>query len=288
MLYECDMCGAKVGYDSTKKLLNKRYCIDCISKARKERRERIRKATRKVSKTDRAKQKESLRLKRIEEGKCNTLKGIIDEFSETGLVPIIDPNIPIRLKRNEKVYLLAGRKIRGLMSIALALTNYRLFFVKTEYLLRVYTITKTNSMSFTSGIKTISLSSVIAINTPTPNSNYSSGWKTTLHLDKGKDISIFFNKSRGARLFYVLLAEMVDRLNDPIDQDVFSPNRERIPDHVKVTVWRRDGGSCVRCGSRKNLEYDHIIPVSKGGSNTVRNIELLCEKCNRKKLNRIM
>ncbi|MCD6311840.1 MAG: HNH endonuclease, partial [Elusimicrobia bacterium] len=29
------------------------------------------------------------------------------------------------------------------------------------------------------------------------------------------------------------------------------------------------------------------IPVSKGGSNTVRNIELLCESCNRKKNARI-
>ncbi|MBF0103144.1 MAG: HNH endonuclease, partial [Desulfobacterales bacterium] len=43
-----------------------------------------------------------------------------------------------------------------------------------------------------------------------------------------------------------------------------------------------------RCGSRENLEYDHIIPVSKGGSNTARNIELLCEKCNREKSDKIM
>jgi 5-methylcytosine-specific restriction endonuclease McrA len=39
----------------------------------------------------------------------------------------------------------------------------------------------------------------------------------------------------------------------------------------------------VDCGSRERLEYDHIIPVSKGGSNTARNIELRCESCNRRK-----
>ena len=66
-----------------------------------------------------------------------------------------------------------------------------------------------------------------------------------------------------------------------------SRRRERIPEQVRIAVWRRDGGKCVRCGSRENLEYDHIIPVSKGGSNTARNIELLCERCNREKRDRI-
>lgn len=66
-----------------------------------------------------------------------------------------------------------------------------------------------------------------------------------------------------------------------------TPKRERIPEEVRIAVWRRDGGKCAKCGSRKNLEYDHIIPLSKGGSNTVRNIELLCEECNRKKRDKI-
>jgi holliday junction DNA helicase RuvB len=60
-------------------------------------------------------------------------------------------------------------------------------------------------------------------------------------------------------------------------------NRTAIPSKVRREVWRRDRGRCVKCGSRKSLEYDHIIPVVKGGSNTARNIELLCERCNRSK-----
>lgn len=63
--------------------------------------------------------------------------------------------------------------------------------------------------------------------------------------------------------------------------------RPAIPSEVRREVWRRDGGKCVKCGSRKNLEYDHIVPLSKGGSNTARNIELLCEACNRAKSNSI-
>jgi DNA-directed RNA polymerase subunit M/transcription elongation factor TFIIS len=61
----------------------------------------------------------------------------------------------------------------------------------------------------------------------------------------------------------------------------------RITQEVKDKVWRRDEGKCVECGSNENLEFDHIIPLSKGGANTYRNIQLLCEPCNRKKLDKI-
>jgi hypothetical protein len=63
--------------------------------------------------------------------------------------------------------------------------------------------------------------------------------------------------------------------------------RKRIPEKVRIKVWRRDGGKCARCGERQRLEYDHIVPVAKGGGNTERNVELLCEKCNRSKGSRI-
>jgi len=59
--------------------------------------------------------------------------------------------------------------------------------------------------------------------------------------------------------------------------------REMIPDEVRMFVWQRDGGQCVRCGGRERLEFDHIIPVADGGSSTERNVQLLCEPCNRSK-----
>lgn len=65
------------------------------------------------------------------------------------------------------------------------------------------------------------------------------------------------------------------------------PRREAIPRAVQREVWQRDGGLCVECGTRANLCFDHIVPFSLGGSNTVRNIQLLCESCNLSKGNRI-
>ena len=69
----------------------------------------------------------------------------------------------------------------------------------------------------------------------------------------------------------------------PEDKKETNGSSYSIPFEVRIKVWRRDNGKCVKCGSRQNLEFDHIIPVSKGGSNTARNVELLCENCNRLK-----
>jgi hypothetical protein len=67
------------------------------------------------------------------------------------------------------------------------------------------------------------------------------------------------------------------------EEVISSARREVISDDIKIFVWRRDEGKCVKCGSKENLEFDHIIPISKGGSNTARNIQILCENCNREK-----
>ena len=58
------------------------------------------------------------------------------------------------------------------------------------------------------------------------------------------------------------------------------PRREAIPRLVQREVWQRDGGRCVECSTRERLCFDHIVPFSRGGGNSVRNLQLLCEGCN--------
>jgi hypothetical protein len=61
-----------------------------------------------------------------------------------------------------------------------------------------------------------------------------------------------------------------------------------IPSHVKLEVWKRDGGKCVKCGSKTNLHFDHIIPYSRGGTSLdAKNIQLLCARHNLQKHDRI-
>lgn len=64
--------------------------------------------------------------------------------------------------------------------------------------------------------------------------------------------------------------------------------RQPIPSDVRLFVWQRDQGRCASCGGKELLEYDHIIPVAEGGSSTARNIQLLCEGCNKAKGRRIL
>ena len=64
--------------------------------------------------------------------------------------------------------------------------------------------------------------------------------------------------------------------------------RSRIPDGIRAFVWDRDKERCVICGSQDELQFDHIIPVAKGGGNSLDNVQLLCGDCNRQKSDSIV
>ncbi|MGV9667888.1 TerD family protein [Nocardia niigatensis] len=53
-----------------------------------------------------------------------------------------------------------------------------------------------------------------------------------------------------------------------------------IPQDVKAQVWQRDAGKCAQCGAQEYLEFDHVIPWSRGGATSVDNLQILCRGCN--------
>lgn len=84
------------------------------------------------------------------------------------------------------------------------------------------------------------------------------------------------------------IAFVIREVQDQARQDEDAPRRRQpIPERVRNEVWRRDEGRCQECGSQERLEFDHIVPWSRGGADTARNLQLLCEPCNRRKGSRI-
>jgi hypothetical protein len=59
-----------------------------------------------------------------------------------------------------------------------------------------------------------------------------------------------------------------------------------IPRDVMLKVVRRDGQICQQCHEPvpdDQVEFDHIIPFSKGGRSSTENLRLVCRACNREK-----
>jgi len=65
-------------------------------------------------------------------------------------------------------------------------------------------------------------------------------------------------------------------------------NRGKPPEWAKSAVFHRDKGRCVICKSdltrvlsqTEKIQYDHIVPLARGGMNCVTNLQLTCAKCN--------
>ena len=60
------------------------------------------------------------------------------------------------------------------------------------------------------------------------------------------------------------------------------PRNRITPKEIRKMINSKNA-SCAYCGSKKNLEIDHIKPVSKGGGNNIENLQILCRKCNKAK-----
>jgi 5-methylcytosine-specific restriction endonuclease McrA len=64
----------------------------------------------------------------------------------------------------------------------------------------------------------------------------------------------------------------------------FSKNYDRF----MLALIQRDGYKCAICGTIENLSIDHIIPLSKGGSDEIENLRILCRTHNSEKGDKII
>lgn len=123
-------------------------------------------------------------------------------------------------------------------------------------------------------------------------------------LERLRDI--LYGKYPFGRMEDYLLEAVVDYLerHDPLrraPKPLPAPAHDRkdaryVPRAVRNAVWARDGARCAyldeggrRCGCRRGLQVDHIVPVSKGGrSDDPNNLRLLCGEHNQEERRRIL
>jgi hypothetical protein len=106
---------------------------------------------------------------------------------------------------------------------------------------------------------------------------------------RGQGLQVRCTANRGTGTYVVPDNDMLDATFAGVLKLDHSPvlRSRGIPSFVKQQVWTRDEGRCVLCGCAEDIHYDHDIPFSKGGANTVENIRLLCARCNLQKRDRI-
>lgn len=67
-------------------------------------------------------------------------------------------------------------------------------------------------------------------------------------------------------------------------------SRKQIPETLRGAVWAKSNGVCAYCkitmDTRKQFTVDHVIPVSRGGTDDPDNLVACCKSCNSKKHDR--
>jgi 5-methylcytosine-specific restriction endonuclease McrA len=101
-----------------------------------------------------------------------------------------------------------------------------------------------------------------------------------------------WRQSDGRRQLFKFRLEAIEEAQDDtaaVDTSFrHTKHRRIIPTHIKLAVWKRDGGKCTMCGATDELHFDHILPYSKGGTSLkAENVQLLCARHNLQKSARI-
>ena len=101
------------------------------------------------------------------------------------------------------------------------------------------------------------------------------------------------------RTFYMTIDEILD-ICDELSSINFETTtrkynqanqRKLMTPELRNKIKERDNYTCQICGKympdEVGLHIDHIIPISKGGKTVEQNLQVLCDKCNLRKSNRI-
>ncbi len=203
---------------------------------------------------------------------------------ESGQLPILDTDLGLQLDADEFCHFYSTASYEKKRKGQLFATNKRLMFLSREGGFEV---------SWKRVVRISSTSAPIATQIEQLKDYYLQNpqLSTIASADTGSIFLELTSKSGHGeyKVDNVRVAEAIFRALVELSKIIrpTSAVSRHIPQLVKQTVWLRDEGKCVNCGSVSELQFDHIIPHSKGGANTVENIQILCRSCNSSKRARI-
>ena len=108
------------------------------------------------------------------------------------------------------------------------------------------------------------------------------------------NINGVYKKSKSETFSHKEIKNIIFKLNQKagsfyIDLGIWNAlsrvERGKVTNKIRFKVYEKDGYRCRKCGSKNNLEIDHIIPIARGGKSTFDNLQTLCHDCNQRKRN---
>ena len=102
--------------------------------------------------------------------------------------------------------------------------------------------------------------------------------------DKGLfDLTRYEYKAAGRRKVFKFHMRLALDQEEPatVAMAADRPMSRMIPGWIKQKVYKRDRGSCVMCGAKDQLHFDHDFPFSRGGTGLrPENVRILCARHN--------
>ena len=116
-------------------------------------------------------------------------------------------------------------------------------------------------------------------------------------LDTGADIDVraLAREWDSSPVAITVDVSMVQGHGDPYRSHCVTKQNQRarrlgVQGQLTISGWqailKAHDGACVECCSTKDIVIDHIVPLSRGGSNTLDNVQPLCRSCNSRNGNR--